>query len=125
MGFNRLVINRSSFILATLLLFSALLGIPAYAKEEGKGSYDPDFLNEPEAARIWWYMGTFTMLGHLVSISDKEKGNCIWMWYFKEPRKKRKIIEDTIRSNPKYAPSGVILALLFKDCGEFKVRREK
>ena len=113
-----------SISLPVCLLVPCVSAEPGGRTTPDHSAYTSDFLDKSEADRIWWYIGAFTMLGHLVSISDKEKGNCIWNWYFKEPGRKRSLIEGTLRKYPKHAPSGVILALLFKDCGEFKVRGE-
>lgn len=80
------------------------------------------FLKNDYGQRVWWYMGAFITLGHLVSQKDKKKADCIWNWYFKEPKKKEKVMEDTMKQYPDHSPSGIILALLFKDCGRFSVQ---
>lgn len=99
------------------------LAVYQYTWAEGK-PLNPNterFLENSEAQRAWWYMGTFTALGHLVSQSDKNQGDCIYNWYFHDSENRRKEIEAALRLYPEYVPSSVILGLLYKHCGKFRV----
>lgn len=80
------------------------------------------FMETTKVSRAWWYMGAFTALGHLASQTDKKQADCIWNWYFSEPEKKEAILEESMRKHPDHAPSGIVLAHLFKDCGKFKIK---
>jgi hypothetical protein len=78
-----------------------------------------EFLKLSEGQRTWYYMGAFDAIGHVVSLSNKNQGNCIWNWYFKNPDGQKSIIEATLRKYPDYSTTAVLIALLKKDCGNF------
>ena len=123
MCFKALVSTRIIFALTAFLIASGISG-PAFADDPIINQYSKQFLEKPELDRVWWYMGAFTTLGHLVSQVNETRGKCIYDWYFNDQEKRQELIEDTIRKYPKHTPSGVILALLFKNCGKFKVQLE-
>ncbi len=117
-----LTIISMVLILSFFFPLSSFTILPAYAEEKGTNSYAQDFLGKSEGQRVWWYMGAFAILGDLVEQTNKEQADCIWNWYFKEPEKKRMLIEETMRKFPEYAPPSVVLSLLYRDCGKFTVK---
>ena len=120
MIFNALPVNKLCLSITVFLLFFSL-HVPSFAAPS-KNSW---FLKNDEGQRIWWYMGAFTSLGHIVSQSDPKKADCIWNWSFKEPKEKQKLLEETMRKYPDHSPSGIILALLYKDCGKFTIKLDQ
>lgn len=109
---------------AVLLLSICFSITTANAENREMNDFTKRFLENSEAQRTWWYMGAFTALGHLVSQTNQKQADCIYNWYFKEPEKKRKIIEEKFPKFPKFVPSSIILGLLYKDCGKFKIQYE-
>ncbi len=107
----------------SITVFLLLLSLPALSMAESNNN--SWFLKNDEGQRVWWYMGAFTSLGHIVSQSDPEKADCIWNWYFKEPEKKQKLLEENMLKYPDHSPSGIILALLYKDCGKFTIKLDQ
>ncbi len=104
------------------LLISLCFSSTAFADEPKLNPITERFLKRSEGERSWWYTGAFNVLGHLVYQSDKEKAQCIWDWYSRDPEKQQKIIESTMKKFPDHYPAGIILALTYKACGKFKVQ---
>ena len=108
-----------------IFVISYALEVPKAFAETEKPKLNPHtkrFLEHTEAQKFWWYMGTFTTLSHLVSQTNEKQAECIDRWYFDDHENKRRIIERTLSKYPDYVPSSVILGLLYKDCGKFKVQ---
>ncbi|WP_444994740.1 hypothetical protein [Aliikangiella sp. IMCC44359] len=96
-----------AFVCATLVIGNA------YANP----MKNSDFLKFTEGQRHWWYMGTFSMLGHVVLVEHGEKeAQCIWQWYFKDPDMRKKQMEENFTRFPDHAPTSIVIALLRRDC---------
>ena len=104
-----------------LLVFLAVVCIGPDAQAESlKNS---DFLKSTEAQRNWWYSGAFTVLGHVAFLEDEEQGKCVWNWLFADYEKKEALLMKSFKLYPDHTPSGIVIALLRRDCGAFEKDR--
>lgn len=76
-------------------------------------------LSFPEGKRDWFYNGAFMSIGHVVSLKNKEQGDCVWNWYFENPTEKVEVIEKVMKRFPDHSPTAIFIGLLEKDCGKF------
>ena len=62
--------------------------------------------------------GAIMMAGGIAAINTEDQGACIYRWYFDEDvHAARKKIQATMQDYPDVPPSGVIIAVLQKQCG--------
>lgn len=87
----------------------------------GAGAADAppnSFLELSEGQRQWFLEGSLRTVSHLVSLSDRKKGQCVSEWYLGSDRAaKRALIERTLAANPERRETTVILGLLTQACG--------
>ncbi len=76
-------------------------------------------LSFSEGQRDWFYTGSFMSIGHVVSMSNKAQGTCVWDWYFKNPKEKIPVVEEALKAFPDHSPTAIFIGLLEKDCGKF------
>lgn len=103
--------------IARTILFALVLSasLPAFAQ----ALKNKDFVKLSAEQRRLWFMGAYTTLGHVASLDSEEKGKCVWNWYFDAPERKEALLEKSFAMYPDQTPSGVVLALLRRDCGAF------
>ncbi len=82
-----------------------------------------DFLKYSEGQRHWWYSGAYTVLGHVAFLEDEEKGKCVWNWLAADYENKEALLMKSFRMYPDHTPSGVVIALLRRDCGVFQKKQ--
>lgn len=91
-----------------------LASVNAHAEEKTANS----FLALSEGQRMWFLEGSLRTVSHLVSLSDRKKGQCVSEWYLGSDRAaKRALIERTLAANPERRETTVILSLLTQACG--------
>ncbi|MCB1935504.1 MAG: hypothetical protein KDF59_06145 [Nitrosomonas sp.] len=101
------------FLTALVFLFSA--------SAQADALKNSDFMKLSEGQRHWWYTGVYTILGHIVSLdNDETTTQCVWDWFFSEPEKREKQLENSFELYPDHAPTSIVIALLRRDCGVFK-----
>lgn len=83
-----------------------------------EGLHNSDLLKLSEEQRRWWYAGAVTTVGHMVFLYDEEKAQCVWNWYFNDPERRNAQLLKSFQKYPDHTPSGVILALLKRECGD-------
>lgn len=106
-------------VIARLLCIAGALFAPASSWADPPKN--ADFLKLSEAQRRWWYVGAYTALGHAALLESEEKGKCVWAWYFDAQEKKEALLEKSFALYPDHTPSSVVIAMLRRDCGAFKV----
>ena len=87
-----------------------------------------DFLNWSAKNRSWYMEVSVTMAASIASQNVKGQSRCIYDWYFKDGKasvQRENQILKTMRTNPKYHPHAVILAVLQKACGTFSYKNTK
>jgi len=106
-------VKKSSLIFILLMVFhSGLVQADALKNSE--------FMELSEGQRHWWYAGAYTALGHIVSLDDdKEKTECVWNWFFKDPDIRKAQLVKSFKLYPDHAPTSIVIALLRLDCGVF------
>ena len=57
------------------------------------------------------------MTGHVVHLRDREQASCVWDWYFDDPDAAQAVIYRNMEAHPDSTPSGVLIALLQRECG--------
>lgn len=101
----------------TFVLFAFAYSANVFADS----TVNSDFIKFSEGQKQWWYLGTFTSIAHVVSTQyDENKSDCVWRWYFDNPERRKKQLDESYKLYPKHAPTSVIMALLKRDCGVFK-----
>ncbi|MBT3011732.1 MAG: hypothetical protein KME41_08415 [Candidatus Thiodiazotropha sp. (ex Lucina pensylvanica)] len=105
---------KKSILLILVLVFFHSAAIQAESLK------NTDILKFSEGQRHWWYLGAFTTLGHVAFLEDEEKGKCVWNWLFADYEKKEALLMKSFKLYPDYTPSGIIIALLRRDCGAFE-----
>lgn len=107
-------IASKRFALAVLLAIGAL-SASASAQEPQQGA---NFLKLSEGQRYWWVHGAITTSSHLISMTDKKKGECVSKWYLSDRDAKQKLIEATITKYPAQGPTTIVLSLIQQACGK-------
>ena len=96
-----------------------VLGVLLAASAQANTLKNSEFLTFTEGQRHWWYSGAFGALGHVVFLEDEEKGKCVWNWLFANYDKREALLMESFRKYPDHTTTGVIIALLRRDCGVF------
>lgn len=101
-------------ILTALSIISACLaGVPANAE-----SYtNSQLLGFSESQRDWFYTGAFMSIGHMASIKDQAKGECVWSWYFNNRDLRVPQIETAMNKYPDHSPTAILIGMVQKECG--------
>jgi|GEM_PF-3940300 len=66
----------------------------------------------------FWLSGAIDAAGHVVFLTDKDRGECIWKWYFDDVAKQKGLILASMRKYPGELPTTVVLALSERACGK-------
>ena len=93
--------------------------MPSYAEEAFKGE---TFLEWREEAQHSYIQISIVMASVIASQMREGFAGCIGEWYSPDPgteAERNREIVAVIRENPEFHPSGVILAVVQKQCGEF------
>jgi hypothetical protein len=107
--------KTTAFLIATMSLYSAFAQADKVTNSQ--------FIQLSEGQRHWWYVGTYTTLGHIVFLDDKEKGKCVWNWLFSDYEQKEKLLIKSFKQYPDHSPSSIVIALLRRDCGVFPEKK--
>ena len=103
--------KSSIFFLLTIVLFSGM--------SQAENLKNSEFLELSEGQRHWWYSGAFMALGHVAFNKNEEKGQCVWKWFFADPKKKEALLLKSFKKFPNHTPTSIVIALLRRDCNVF------
>ena len=107
----------------SIAILSTILFVVYPLKSNADGFTGTEFLTWDRAAQDNYLQTSITMAGVIATQTRPNVASCIDDWYFAGDavRKQRNdAIRKTIQDNPGYHPSGVLLAVLQKECGSFK-----
>ena len=73
----------------------------------------------PVEAQHYWLSGAVDIAGHIAFLADKQRGKCIWDWYFLDSTEQKALILGSMEKYPNSTPTGIILALSERTCGPY------
>lgn len=92
---------------------------PVLASSDGFRSRN--FLEMDSIKKKFWPHGSIMSYANIAAARDKDKGKCVYNWYFSDKIAERNgVILASMKNYPQVTPSAVILALLENACGEFR-----
>ncbi len=68
--------------------------------------------------------GAVDMAGHIAFLEDHDRGMCIWNWLADDVDAKKALIIRSMEKYPDHSPTGIIIALIERDCGKFPRAQE-
>lgn len=100
-------------------VFFLLLATLYSGMSQAEAIKNSEFLNFSEGQQHWWYSGAYTALGHIAFLESEEKGQCVWKWFFTNPKSREALLTKSFKKYPDHTPTSIVIALLRRDCGVF------
>lgn len=106
-----------------LIVFFSLIALSFSANNHAYANGPKDFTNSDLMSfsidqRHAYYTGSMISISHVISLYDKEKGQCFSDWFFEATNKRIMEIEEEVNGNPSLTPSTIMITLPQLKCGK-------